>query len=465
MTLISSISGIRGTIGGKPYKNLTPEDIVRFTKAYACFIRKSSSKKNPIVIIGRDARVSGEMLENIVSGTLSAMGINVVSLGLSTTPTTEMAVMHYNADGGIILTASHNPEHWNALKLLNSKGEFITKEEGNIFQQFLQNDNNEYMTYDEIGSISKTGNFIQEHIDKILKLPLIDVEAIRNAKFVIVADAINSTGAIALPPLFDALGVEKYYILNEQTNGLFAHNAEPLPEHLKDLSNTVLKHNADLGIAVDPDVDRLALVMENGQMFGEEYTLVAIADYILKNKKGNTVSNMSSTQALKVITEKHGGQYSSSAVGEVNVVKKMKETQAIIGGEGNGGVIYPELHYGRDAMLGIALFLTHLAKSKKTASELRSTYPNFYISKQKIELDNLNYSFSEIADKISVQYQNAEFNREDGLKITFQTGEWVHLRSSNTEPIIRIYAESSSEEQSNILANKIKLEIENLLKK
>jgi phosphomannomutase len=463
MTLISSISGIRGTIGGKPNDNLTPEDIVRFTKAYANFIKNNSKRPQSTVIIGRDARVTGEMVEQIVTGTLSAMGIHSLSLGLSTTPTTEMAVVHHKADGGIIITASHNPEHWNALKLLNSNGEFLTKEEGLELEHFLKQEDSEYSPYNQIGSISKTDNFITKHVETIIQLPLVDIEAIRYAQLTIVADAINSTGAIALPLLFEALGVAKYYILNGEPNGLFAHNAEPLPAHLTDLSQAVVLHKADVGIAVDPDVDRLALVMENGQMFGEEYTLVAVADYVLKNQTGNTVSNMSSTQALKIVTEQYGGTYASSAVGEVNVVQKMKETKAVIGGEGNGGVIYPKLHYGRDALAGIALFLTYLAKSQKTMSELRKTYPNFYISKQKIELKNQAFLFSDIADVISKQYQDAFINKEDGLKIIFPTNEWVHLRPSNTEPIIRIYAESNSEDKSIKLASRIKKDIEDIL--
>ncbi len=463
MTLISSISGIRGTIGGKPEQNLTPEDIVRFTKAFACFIKQHSQKENPSVVIGRDSRISGPMVESLITGTLSSMGIHSVCLGLTTTPTTEMAVINLQLDGGIIITASHNPAHWNAMKLLNNKGEFLNKDEGIVFESFLKDNNSEYVQYDKLGQIIHRTDFVKEHIDAILKLPLVDPDAIKNARFTVVADTINSAGAVSVEPLLKALGVENIHIINQEPTGLFAHNPEPLPEHLTELSQSVVKHNAHLGIAVDPDVDRLALVMEDGNMFGEEYTLVAVADYILKHTPGNTVSNLSSTRALKGITESYGQQHNSSAVGEVNVVEKMKATSAVIGGEGNGGVIYPESHYGRDALVGIALFLTHLAKTKQKMTELRATYPDFFIAKHKISTEGKSIDFETIKEKIKNQYAQCNFDETDGLKMIFPDENWVHLRTSNTEPIVRIYCESIDKNAADGLASEIKSAIQTII--
>lgn len=442
MALIKSISGIRGTIGGKPGDTLSPIDIVRFTAAYATLVKNGANNKKKIVI-GRDGRISGEMVQALVVNTLISMGLDVIDLGLSTTPTVEMAVVTEKAIGGIILTASHNPKEWNALKLLNEKGEFISGADGTKLLEIATKEEFEFVTVDYIGHIIKGENLLEKHIKACIDYPLVDKAAIEAANFSIVIDAINSTGAIAVPALLDALGVKKYTVLNSEVNGQFAHNPEPLPEHLRDLSNEVNKQKASMGIAVDPDVDRLCFVCEDGSLFGEEYTLVAVADYVLQHRKGNTVSNMSSTRALKDITLKHGGLYYASAVGEVNVVAKMKEVNAVIGGEGNGGIIVPDLHYGRDALIGIALFLTHLAKEKKTVKQLRNTYPDYFISKNKIELTpgvNLNSIFEHIKKK----YKKNPINTDDGLKIEFDN-DWVHLRSSNTEPIIRIYAESNSE--------------------
>jgi phosphomannomutase len=463
MTLISSISGIRGTIGGESGHNLTPEDIVRFTKAFAQFIRSSSKDPQPTVIIGRDSRVSGPMVESVITGTLSAMGIHSILLGLTTTPTVEMAVTGLNADGGIIITASHNPSHWNALKLLNNKGEFLNKEEGQQLEVFMKDSKVVWADYTKLGTIEHRSNYIKEHIDFILALPLVDKAAITSARFRVVADAINSAGAVSLQPLLSALGVEEVTILNAEPTGIFVHNPEPLPEHLTQLCEAVITHKADIGIAVDPDVDRLALIMENGKLFGEEYTLVAVADYILSNTPGNTVSNLSSTRALQIVTEKHGQSYNSSAVGEVNVVQKMKDTQAVIGGEGNGGVIYPELHYGRDALVGIALILTQLAKSKKTLSELRATYPDFYIAKNKISTEGFDTDFDRIKGIIKMKYPQCQHDETDGLKMTFPDGNWVHLRTSNTEPIIRIYSESVDKQQAEQLAQAVMTSIEETL--
>lgn len=451
MSLIKSISGIRGTIGGFPGSNLTPEDIMKFTAAFGTWVIQNSGMRK--IVIGRDARVSGEMVNHIVVGTLQSIGIDVVDLGLSTTPTVEMAVPEERAGGGIILTASHNPKQWNALKLLNAQGEFISAKAGEEVLRIAEEKQVKYEDVNSLGSYQQKNTYIDFHIEKILKLKLVDVEAIKKRNFKVVIDCVNSTGGIALPKLLKALGVESIIELYTEPNGLFPHNPEPLPENLSELAMTVKKNNADLGISVDPDVDRLALVSEDGSMFGEEYTLVAVADYILKNKKGNTVSNLSSTRALKDITEKHGAEYFASAVGEVNVVQKMKEEKAVIGGEGNGGIIYPELHYGRDALVGIALFLTHLAKFGKSASLLRAQYPNYYISKKKIDLDpsiNIDNLFDEIENK----YKNQPINKIDGLKIEFDK-DWVHLRRSNTEPIIRIYAESGSETTSENIGNQI----------
>ena len=442
MALIKSISGIRGTIGGKPGDTLSPVDIVRFTAAYGTLL-KESNDQNKKVVIGRDGRISGEMVQALVVNTLISMGLDVINLGLSTTPTVEMAVVSEQAVGGIILTASHNPKEWNALKLLNQKGEFISGADGAKLLEIAAKEDFQFVSVDQLGKVITGENLLEKHIEACVNYPLVDKDAIKAANFSIVIDAINSTGAIAVPALLDALGVKKYTILNGEVNGQFAHNPEPLPEHLRDLCNEVNKQKASMGIAVDPDVDRLCFVCEDGSLFGEEYTLVAVADYVLQHRKGNTVSNMSSTRALKDITIKHGGNYSASAVGEVNVVAKMKEVNAVIGGEGNGGIIVPDLHYGRDALIGIALFLTHLAKEKKSIKQLRNTYPDYFMSKNKIELTP-GVNLSEIFDQIKKKYKKNPINTEDGLKIEFDN-DWVHLRSSNTEPIIRIYAESNSE--------------------
>lgn len=456
MSLIKSISGIRGTIGGFPGANLTPEDIMKFTAAFGTWVIDTTGNRK--IVIGRDARLSGTMVNNIVCGTLMSIGIDVVDLGISTTPTVELAVHAERAGGGIILTASHNPKQWNALKLLNSSGEFISAKAGEEVLAIAEKKVIEYEDINSIGTYSQNESYIDDHIQRILKLKLVDTDAIRKMNYKIVVDAVNSSGGIAVPKLLKALGVEEVIELYCDPTGQFPHNPEPLPEHLSDLSNTVKKYNADLGIAVDPDVDRLALVTETGEMFGEEYTLVAVADYILQNKKGATVSNLSSTRALQDITEKAGCEYYASAVGEVNVVAKMKEEKAVIGGEGNGGIIYPELHYGRDAMVGIALFLTHLAKSGKTASILRATYPSYYIAKKKIDLDtsaNIDKLFADMEKK----YAANDVNTEDGVKIHFDK-DWVHLRRSNTEPIIRIYAESNSETTAENIATQIMKDIQ-----
>ena len=464
MTLIKSISGIRGTIGGKPDDGLTPLDIVKFTSAYGTWILKNQIGKDSItVIIGRDARISGEMVSSIVTGTLIGLGINVVDLELSTTPTVEMAVTELNAHGGIILTASHNPKQWNALKLLNEKGEFISEENGKEILELAQNASFNYADVNKLGSYTINKTFIDIHFNKIIELKYVDVAAIENANFSIVVDAINSSGGIVVPALLKKLGVKNITVIHGEPTGNFAHNPEPLPEHLSDLSNTVIKQNADLGISVDPDVDRLAFVCEDGEMFGEEYTLVAVADYILKNnKKGNTVSNLSSTRALRDVTEAQGGSYSASAVGEVNVVKMMKDTNAIIGGEGNGGIILPELHYGRDALVGIAIFLTHLAKYGKTVSMLRKSYPGYFISKNKIELTP-QIDVDKVLAEVKEKYKSQPVNTIDGVKIEFDK-EWVHLRKSNTEPIIRIYSESQSASTAESLANKIISDIKEIIK-
>lgn len=453
MTLIKSISGFRGTIGGVPNENLTPVDIVKFASAYGAWIKMN--EKGKLIIIGRDARLSGKILSDLVSSTLLSMGLDVMNLGLSTTPTVEMAVKMEQAAGGIILTASHNPKQWNALKLLNDKGEFISAAEAEKVLQIAEEQNFEYAEVNQLGSYSESHIYVQKHIDEILKLPLVDVKAIEEKKFKIVVDAVNSSGGIAVPMLLKALGVAEIIELNCEPSGHFAHNPEPLPEHLTELSSMVKSNKAHLGICVDPDVDRLALVGEDGAMFGEEYTLVAVADYILKNTKkgGNTVSNLSSTRALKDITEKAGGKYSASAVGEVNVVEMMKETKAIIGGEGNGGIIYPDLHYGRDALVGIALFLSSLAKSGKTCTALRMTFPNYVISKNKVDLSK-DIDADLVLEKIKDKYKKFPINTVDGVKIDFDE-EWIHLRKSNTEPIIRIYAESKSETTARNLTMKI----------
>jgi phosphomannomutase len=452
MTLIKSISGFRGTIGGIPDENLTPVDIVKFASAYGTWVL--SKDKGKLVIIGRDARISGKIVSDLVVSTLLSMGLDVVNLGLSTTPTVEMAVKLENAAGGIILTASHNPKQWNALKLLNNLGEFISAAEASKVLEIAEAQSFEFAEVNSLGKYAEDDTYLNKHIEEILKLPLVDVEAIKEKKFSIVVDAVNSSGGIAVPMLLKALGVEQIFELNCEPTGHFAHNPEPLPEHLTELSTMVKSKKAHLGICVDPDVDRLALVGEDGGMFGEEYTLVAVADYVLKHhKNGNTVSNLSSTRALKDITEKEGGIYTASAVGEVNVVEKMKETNAVIGGEGNGGIIYPELHYGRDALVGIALFLSSLSKSGKTCTALRMSFPNYIISKNKVDLTK-DINPDEVLEKIKEKYKNYEINTVDGVRIDFDE-EWIHLRKSNTEPIIRIYAESKSETTARTLTMKI----------
>ncbi len=457
MALIKSISGIRGTIGGTPGDGLSPVDIVKFTSAFATWVKLRQQRDHYTIVIGRDARISGEMFRNLVVGTLQGMGIDVIDLGLSTTPTVELAVEMENAHAGIILTASHNPKQWNALKLLNEKGEFISAEDGQLVLEIADKEDFNYVDVNHLGSYHQVDGYIRKHIERVLALPLVDVEIIKNAGFRVVIDAVNSTGGIAIPMLLKALGVEQVTELYCTPDGKFPHNPEPLPENLRDLSEEVIKKKAHLGISVDPDVDRLALVCEDGEMFGEEYTLVAVADYVLKNTPGATVSNLSSTRALREVTEKYGNQYFASAVGEVNVVEMMKAENAIIGGEGNGGIIYPELHYGRDALVGIALFLTHLAKFGKSVSMLRATYPNYHISKNKVELTP-DLNVDEILEKIQVKYKNQPINTIDGVKIEFDKS-WVHLRRSNTEPIIRIYSEAESMTTADNLANKIIMDI------
>ena len=462
MTLIKSISGIRGTIGGSPGEGLTPVDIVKFTAAYGTWIKQRTKSKKTKVVIGRDARVSGEMVNNLIVGTLQGLGIDVVDLGLSTTPTVEIAVPSEKAAGGMIITASHNPKQWNALKLLNEKGEFISAKDGDAILLIAKEESFYFATVGDLGTYSIDDSYLQKHIEMILNLPLVDVEAIKAKNFKVVIDCVNSTGGIYVPALLNALGVSQIVELYCEPNGQFPHNPEPLPENLEMLSKLVNKNNAHLGIAVDPDVDRLALVCEDGEMFGEEYTLVAVAEYVLKHKKGNTVSNLSSTRALKDVTEKAGGAYHASAVGEVNVVDLMKSVDAVIGGEGNGGVIYPELHYGRDALVGIALFLTHLAKFNNTCSMLRSSYPGYFISKNKIELTS-DVDVDGILAGIQDRYKKQPISTVDGVRIEFDK-EWVHLRKSNTEPIIRIYAESQSETTAENLAEKIIADIKEIIK-
>ena len=462
MALIKSISGIRGTIGGKSGDSLTPVDIVKFSAAYGTWLLRSQViKSRPSVVIGRDARISGEMVQNLVAGTLKGLGIDVIYLGLTTTPTVELAVTDLSADGGIILTASHNPKQWNALKLLNNKGEFISAKDGDAVLRIAEREDFQFADINKLGKYSTEPNYHLKHIEKILALPIVDVKAIRSRNFKVVIDCVNSSGGIVVPALLRALGVEEIGELFCEPNGQFPHNPEPLPEHLGDLSKEVKKRGAHLGIAVDPDVDRLALVCEDGEMFGEEYTLVSVADYVLQNKKGNSVSNLSSTRALRDVTEKAGGKYFAAAVGEVNVVESMKEHQAVIGGEGNGGIIYPELHYGRDALVGIAIFLTQLAKFGKSASLLRATYPNYYISKNKIELTP-DIDVDMILEGIKSKYRKQPMITIDGVKIEFDK-EWVHLRKSNTEPIIRIYAESRSQTTANNLAEKIIFDIKDMI--
>ncbi len=453
MSLIKSISGIRGTIGGTIGDNLTPVDIVKFTLAFAEFLKKEYQKEKITIVIGRDARVSGEMVNHLIVGTLMGCGADVIDGGLSTTPTIEMAVVQEHADGGIIITASHNPAQWNALKLLNAKGEFLSAADGEKVLQFSKNQQITFSEISHLGKYTYNENFIEQHIQKILALPLVDTQAIKAMNFKVAIDCINSTGGIAIPALLKALGVSQIEYLYCDPTGVFEHNPEPLPENLHAICKKVIDTSSDIGFVVDPDVDRLAIIMEDGNPFGEEYTLVAIADYILSCTKGNTVSNLSSTRALQIVTEKHGATYASAAVGEVNVVEKMKETQAIIGGEGNGGVIYPELHYGRDALVGIALMLTFLAKNKTKCSSLRERYPNFYISKNKIELSQ-EINVDLLLKKIKERYAKYPISIIDGVRIDFEN-EWVHLRKSNTEPIIRIYAESDSMVTAEHLAKQI----------
>ena len=459
MALIKSISGIRGTIGGKPGENLTPLDIVKFTAAFAASLSDENSNKT--IVIGRDGRMSGRMVSQLCANTLMACGFDVVDLGLTTTPTVEIAVKAEQAAGGIILTASHNPKEWNALKLLNSDGEFINAETGQKVLSIAESEAFSFVPVDKAGTYKEDHTYLEKHIDAIAEYDLIDVEAIKKAKFKIVVDAINSSGAIYVPALLKALGVRDIIVINEEVNGKFEHNPEPLPQNLIGLSNDVVKQKASLGIAVDPDVDRLCFVCEDGSMFGEEYTLVAVADYMLTHRKGNTVSNMSSTKSLKEITEKHEGEYFPSAVGEVNVVNKMKEVNAVIGGEGNGGIIVPDFHYGRDALIGIGLFLTHLAHTKKSIKQLRGTYPDYFISKNKITLENT-IDVNGIFQKIKEKYKNNPINTEDGLKIEFGN-DWVHLRPSNTEPIIRIYSESNFETTADNIAKKIMKDIHEVM--
>ena len=453
MTLIKSISGIRGTIGGKSGDNLSPIDIVKFTAAFVYFHQKRHRKKALRLVVGRDARISGKMVESLVVSTAISMGADVINAGFSTTPTVEMAVVETQSDGGIILTASHNPKQWNALKLLNEKGEFLSDKAGWQVLNYAENLNFNFAAVDELGTVTEDDTFIDRHIDAVLQLELVDKNLIAKAGFKVAVDAVNSTGGMAIPRLLKALGVKNIIELNCEPTGEFAHNPEPLPENLTEISAKVVSEKADLGIVVDPDVDRLAFVMENGEMFGEEYTLVAVADYVLQHTTGNTVSNLSSTRALRDITEKAGGKYAAAAVGEVNVVAKMKEVGAVIGGEGNGGVIYPELHYGRDALVGTALFLTYLAKRKMKVSELRATYPDYFISKNKISLKP-DMPVQELFAKVRAAYSEFPILDIDGLKIDFPDG-WVQLRTSNTEPIIRIYAESTTMEKANAYAKEV----------
>lgn len=461
MALIKSISGIRGTIGGKVGEALTPVDTVLFTASFCAWVKKNVQKSNPHIVIGRDARISGSMVSSLVANTLVAMGARVTDLGLSTTPTVEFAVDNEKADGGIILTASHNPGEWNALKLLNNKGEFISADAGAEVLRLAADADFNFSPVNELGNIIVRNDYIDLHIASILKLATVKKDLIAKAGFKIIVDPVNSTGSIAIPALLKALGVNDVVVLNAEPNGKFAHNPEPLPEHLTQIAEEVKKQKAHLGIVVDPDVDRLALVNENGELFGEEYTLVAIADYILKHKKGNTVSNLSSTRALHDVTVKHGGSYSAAAVGEVNVVKMMKETNAVIGGEGNGGIIYPDAHYGRDALVGIALFLSHLAETGKSMSALRNDYPPYFMSKNKIELTPA-INVDQLLDKIKTTFSNEKINTVDGVKIDFAEG-WVHLRKSNTEPIIRIYSEGKTVDEANAFADLIKKKVKEIL--
>ncbi len=453
MTLIKSISGIRGTIGDRPGEGLTPMDIVRFTSAYATFIRRTTPVQTNRIVVGRDARVSGEMVKNIVCGTLMGMGFDVVNIGLASTPTTELAVTMEQACGGIILTASHNPQQWNALKLLNEKGEFLNAAEGNEVLRLAAADAFSYASVDKLGSYTDNDTYNQRHIDRVLSLPLVDVAAIRAAHFRVAIDCVNSVGGIILPQLLRQLGVEQVTQLYCEPTGRFQHNPEPLEKNLGDIMNLMRQGGHDVAFVVDPDVDRLAMICEDGNMYGEEYTLVTVADYVLRHTPGNTVSNLSSTRALRDVTRSYGRQYFAAAVGEVNVVTKMKEVGAVIGGEGNGGVIYPECHYGRDALVGIALFLSHLAHEKKTVSQLRASYPQYFIAKNRIDLTP-STDVDAILAKVKELYKNEEINDIDGVKIDFPD-KWVHLRKSNTEPIIRVYSEASTMEAADEIGRRV----------
>lgn len=452
MTLIKSISGIRGTVGGCPGDNLTPLDIVKFVSAYATWLKKGAGKEKARIVLGRDARISGDMYAKLVSATLSGLGHDVINIGLATTPTTEIAVTAENADGGIILTASHNPKQWNALKLLNSRGEFLSDKDGKQVLAMAEKEEFEYADVDNLGNITEK-DYTQYHIDEVLGLELVNKKAIAEANLRVVVDAVNSVGGIVIPRLLKALGVNDVIELNCEPTGRFAHNPEPIPENLMQIANKMKECRADIGIVVDPDVDRLALISENGEMFGEEYTLVAVADYVLKHTPGNTVSNLSSSRALKDITEKYGQQYNAAAVGEVNVVAKMKETNTVIGGEGNGGVIYPKSHYGRDALVGVGLFLSHYVAEGKSMTELKKTYPSYFISKNKITLSP-GMDVDKILEGLKIKYANEKVTDIDGVKIDFADG-WVHLRKSNTEPIIRIYSEAKDEQTANSLAEEV----------
>ncbi len=461
MSLIKSISGIRGTIGGKPGDGLSPLDVVKFTSAFATFLQKRNPGKRLNLVVGRDARLSGAMVDRLVVGTLQGMGIDVIETGLSTTPTTEMSVIDKHADGGIIITASHNPKHWNALKLLNARGEFIDAAEGAEVLRLADSEELNYAEVDDLGQVTEDNTTIEHHIERVLALPLVDVEAIGKAGFKVAVDAVNSTGGLAIPRLLRALGVKEVVELNCDPTGHFAHNPEPIPANLTDISRVVRENGCDLGVVVDPDVDRLALVCETGEMFGEEYTLVSVADYVLQHTPGNTVSNLSSSRALRDVTRQYAGcEYNAAAVGEVNVTTLMRQTGAVIGGEGNGGVIYPELHYGRDALVGVALFLTLLAKKGMKVSELRKTYPNYIISKNRIDLTagmDVDGLLKRLADKYNAT-PGCKVTTIDGVKIDFEDG-WVHLRKSNTEPIIRIYSEAHTETRANELAEQVKAEV------
>lgn len=456
MTLIKSISGIRGTIGGKVGDNLTPVDAVKFASAYGTFLKQNSNKEKLTVVIGRDARISGPMIHNLVQNTLVGLGINVIDLGLSTTPTVEIAVPLEKADGGIILTASHNPKQWNALKLLNAKGEFLNGDDGAKILEIAEAEAFDFSDVDSLGEVTENNAYMDIHIDEVLNLPLVDADTVAKRKFKVVVDGVNSSGGIIIPKLLKQMGVEVVELYCTP-NGHFPHNPEPLKEHLGDICKLVVEEKADFGIVVDPDVDRLAFISNDGEMFGEEYTLVACADYVLSKTPGNTVSNMSSSRALRDITEKHGGKYQASAVGEVNVVTLMKETNAIIGGEGNGGIIYPESHYGRDSLVGVALFLTHLASLDITVAQLRASYPQYFMSKNKIELTP-QIDVDAILKVMTEKYGNEDITTIDGVKIDFPT-EWVHLRKSNTEPIIRIYTEAPTQNEADILAERFVNEI------